>query len=76
MAQCLKHMFNLEFHKMNNCIIFVFTCSWHPPPPLNPFLYAGALEGVGPGNRDFLGPAPDMATSEASAIWAQESRDS
>ncbi len=33
----------------------------------------GALEGVGPENRDFLGP--EMATSEASAIWAQKSRD-
>ncbi len=30
----------------------------------------GALEGVGPENRDFLGP--EMATSEASAIWAQK----
>ncbi len=30
-----------------------------------------ALEGVGPENRDFLGP--EMATSEASAIWAQKS---
>jgi hypothetical protein len=28
----------------------------------------GPLEGVGPENRDFLGP--EMATSEASAIWA------
>jgi hypothetical protein len=32
----------------------------------------GDLEGEGPGNRDFLGP--EMATSEASAIWAQKSR--
>ncbi len=31
------------------------------------------LEGVGRGNRDFLGP--DMAKSEASAIWAQKCRD-
>ncbi len=31
------------------------------------------LEGVGPENRDFLGP--EMATTEASAIWAQKSRD-
>jgi hypothetical protein len=31
----------------------------------------GALEGVGPENQDFLGP--EMATSEASAIWAQKS---
>jgi hypothetical protein len=29
--------------------------------------------GVGPGNRDFSGP--EMASSEASAIWAQKSRD-
>jgi hypothetical protein len=29
-----------------------------------------ALEGVGPENQDFLGP--EMATSEASAIWAQK----
>jgi hypothetical protein len=28
------------------------------------------LEGVGPENWDFLGP--EMATSEASAIWAQK----
>ncbi len=32
----------------------------------------GGLKGVGPGNRDFLGP--EMATREASAIWAQKSR--
>ncbi len=32
-----------------------------------------ALERVGPENRDFLGPA--MAATEASAIWAQKSRD-
>jgi hypothetical protein len=37
----------------------------------NPF--RGPLEGVGPENRDFFGP--EMATSEASAIWAQKSRD-
>jgi len=30
----------------------------------------GPLEGVGPENRDFLGP--EMATSKASAIWAQK----
>jgi hypothetical protein len=30
------------------------------------FSLRGALEGVGPENRDFLGP--EMATSEASAI--------
>ncbi len=30
----------------------------------------GALEGVGPENQDFLGP--EMATSEASAIWATQ----
>jgi hypothetical protein len=30
------------------------------------------LEGVVPENREFLGP--DMATSQASAIWAQKSR--
>ncbi len=30
----------------------------------------GALEGVGPGNRDFFGP--EMVTSEASAICAQK----
>jgi hypothetical protein len=29
----------------------------------------GALEGVGPENRDFFGPW--NGTSEASAIWAQ-----
>jgi hypothetical protein len=29
----------------------------------------GALEGVGPENRDFFGPCNGM--SEASAIWAQ-----
>ncbi len=34
----------------------------------NPF--REPLEGVGPENRDFLGP--EMATSEASAIWAQK----
>jgi hypothetical protein len=33
----------------------------------------GALEGVGPENRDFLGP--EMATSEAIAISAQKSRE-
>jgi hypothetical protein len=33
----------------------------------NPF--RGPLEGVGPENRDFWGP--EMATSEASAIWAE-----
>ncbi len=33
----------------------------------------GALEGVGPENRNFFGPWND--TSEASAIWAQKSRD-
>ncbi len=32
----------------------------------------GALEGLGPGNRDLFGP--EMATSEASAIWAQKCR--
>ncbi len=32
----------------------------------------GALEGVGPENRDFFGPW--NGTSEASAIWAQKSR--
>ncbi len=37
----------------------------------NPF--RGPLEGVGPENRDFFGP--EIATSEASAIWAQKSRD-
>ncbi len=31
----------------------------------------GALEGLGPENRDFFGPWND--TSEASAIWAQKS---
>jgi hypothetical protein len=35
----------------------------------NPF--RGPLEGVGLENRDFLGPW--METSEASAIWAQQS---
>jgi hypothetical protein len=33
----------------------------------------GALEGVGPENQDFFGPW--NGTSEASAIWAQKSRD-
>ncbi len=33
----------------------------------------GSLEGVGPENRDFFGPW--NGTSEASAIWAQKSRD-
>jgi hypothetical protein len=33
----------------------------------------GPLEGVRPENRDFLGP--EMAKSEACAIWAQKSRD-
>ncbi len=32
----------------------------------------GALEGVGPENRDYFGPW--NGTSEASAIWAQKSR--
>ncbi len=32
-----------------------------------------ALEGVGPENRDFFGPW--NGTSEASAIWAQKSRE-
>jgi hypothetical protein len=32
----------------------------------------GALEGVGPENRDFFGPW--NSTSEASAIWVQKSR--
>jgi hypothetical protein len=31
----------------------------------------GALEGVGPQNRDFFGPW--NGTSESSAIWAQKS---
>jgi hypothetical protein len=31
-------------------------------------LLQGGLEGVGPENRDFLGP--EMGTSEASAKWA------
>ncbi len=31
----------------------------------------GALEGVGPENRDFFGPW--NGTSEASAIWVQKS---
>jgi hypothetical protein len=35
--------------------------------------YKGHWKGVGPENRDFLGP--ERATSEASAIWAQKSRD-
>ncbi len=33
----------------------------------------GPLEGVRPENRDFLGP--EMAKSEACAIWARKSRD-
>ncbi len=33
----------------------------------------GALEGVGLENRDFFGPW--NGTSEASAIWAQKSRE-
>ncbi len=33
----------------------------------------GALEGVGPENRDFFGPL--NGTNEASAIWAQKSRE-
>jgi hypothetical protein len=33
----------------------------------------GALEGVGPENRDFFGPW--NGTSKASAIWAQKSQD-
>ena len=37
----------------------------------NPF--RGPLEGVSPENRDFLGP--EMAMSEASAIWAQKSQE-
>ncbi len=37
----------------------------------NPF--RGPLEGVDPENEDFLGP--EMAMSEASAIWAQKSLD-
>jgi hypothetical protein len=37
----------------------------------NPF--RGPLEGAGPENRDLLGP--EMATSEASVILAQKSRD-
>jgi hypothetical protein len=51
----------------------------------------GALEGVGPENRDFFGPwngtsgwalkietflGPEMATSEARAICAQKSQNS
>ncbi len=32
----------------------------------------GALEGVGPENRDFFGPW--NGTSKASAIWAQKSQ--
>jgi hypothetical protein len=38
----------------------------------NPFL--GPLEVLDPENRDFL--CPEMATSEASAIWAQKNRNS
>ncbi len=34
--------------------------------------FRGPLEGVGPENRDFLGP---MATSKASAILTQKSQD-
>jgi hypothetical protein len=37
----------------------------------NPF--RGPLEGVGHENRDFFGP--EMARSEASAIWAQKSQE-
>ncbi len=33
-------------------------------------LFRGPLEGVGSENRAFLGP--EMAMSEASAIWAQK----
>ncbi len=33
----------------------------------------GLLEWVDPANWDFMGP--EMATSEASAIWAQKSLD-
>ncbi len=33
----------------------------------------GALEGVGPENRDIFGPW--NGTSEASAIWAQKNRE-
>ena len=32
--------------------------------------FRGPLEKVGPENREFFGP--EMATSEASAIWAQK----
>jgi hypothetical protein len=35
--------------------------------------YEGHWKGVGPGNRDFLGP--ETASSEASAIGAQKSQD-
>ncbi len=37
----------------------------------NPF--REQVEGLGPENRDFLGP--EMAMRKASAIWAQKSRD-
>jgi hypothetical protein len=37
----------------------------------NPF--REQVEGLGPENRDFLGP--EMAMSEASVIWAQKSGD-
>jgi hypothetical protein len=42
-----------------------FWCGQHP--------FRGPLEGVGLENQDFMGP--EMATSEASAIWAQKSGD-
>ncbi len=36
------------------------------------FIWMGAFEGVGPEIETFLGP--EMATSPASAIWAQKSQ--
>ncbi len=35
--------------------------------------FQGSFEGVGPENRDFLGP--ELARSEASFVWVQKSRD-
>jgi hypothetical protein len=64
----------IVFH---NCTVIitikvpVFYLGWYIMVLMRATSLRGALEGVGPENQDFLGP--EMATSAASAIWAQKS---
>ncbi len=61
---CMEQLRNQQSHIK---YIYMYTPSVHNNYCIN------VPVGVGPENRFFLGP--EMATSEASAIWAQQSQD-